>query len=414
MPANPDTPVEVAGARRGAALERWVPGVRVVRTYERSWLRAGPRRRASCSPRSSSRRAWRTPSSPGCRRSPASTRRSPACVGYALFGPSRVLVLGPDSSISPLILAAITPLLAGGDAGTAIALAGMLAILVGLVEIGLGLGKLGFVADLLSKEVQVGYMNGLGITIIVEPAAEAVRVLDRRRRLRRRGAGVLLAGLDQTDATTLARRARGARRAARPPADHPPGAGDPRRRRRRHGRLARRSASPDEGVATVGALPQGVPTPTHPVDRRERRRPAAARRGRHHARLADRHDRDRDELRRPARRRGRARPGDDRHRRGERRRRALPGVRGLHERLAHRGRRAVRGQEPGRRASSAPGSSRCCCCSCTSLLADLPQTALAAVVIVAAFSLMDLSVLRRYLAGAPQRARDLARRHRPA
>jgi high affinity sulfate transporter 1 len=42
----------------------------------------------------------------------------------------------------------------------------MLAILVGVTEIGLGLGRLGFVADLLSKEVQVGYMNGLGITII--------------------------------------------------------------------------------------------------------------------------------------------------------------------------------------------------------------------------------------------------------
>jgi high affinity sulfate transporter 1 len=91
-----------------------------------------------------------------------------AClVGYALFGPSRVLVLGPDSSISPLILASITPLLIVGDPGSAIALAGMLAIFVGLIEIGLGLGKLGFVADLLSKEVQVGYMNGLGITIIV-------------------------------------------------------------------------------------------------------------------------------------------------------------------------------------------------------------------------------------------------------
>jgi high affinity sulfate transporter 1 len=91
-----------------------------------------------------------------------------AClVGYALFGPSRVLVLGPDSSISPLILAAITPLLAGGDSGRAIVLAGMLAILVGLTEVGLGLGKLGFVADLLSKEVQVGYMNGLAVTIVV-------------------------------------------------------------------------------------------------------------------------------------------------------------------------------------------------------------------------------------------------------
>jgi high affinity sulfate transporter 1 len=91
-----------------------------------------------------------------------------AClVGYALMGPSRVLVLGPDSSVSPLIFAAIVPLVAGGGPDTAIALAGMLALFVGLIEIGLGVARLGYVADLLSKEVQIGYMNGLAITIIV-------------------------------------------------------------------------------------------------------------------------------------------------------------------------------------------------------------------------------------------------------
>jgi high affinity sulfate transporter 1 len=92
-----------------------------------------------------------------------------AClVGYAIMGPSRILVLGPDSAVSPLILAAILPLLGTSkDPATAIALAGMLALLIGAIEIGLGVAKLGFVADLLAKEVQVGYMNGLGITIIV-------------------------------------------------------------------------------------------------------------------------------------------------------------------------------------------------------------------------------------------------------
>ena len=88
-------------------------------------------------------------------------------VGYAVFGPSRILVLGPDSSISPLIFAALMPLLAGGDVHRAIALAGMLAVIVAIIEIGLGIGRLGFVADLLSSEVQVGYMNGLAIIIIV-------------------------------------------------------------------------------------------------------------------------------------------------------------------------------------------------------------------------------------------------------
>jgi high affinity sulfate transporter 1 len=92
-----------------------------------------------------------------------------AClVGYAIMGPSRILVLGPDSSLGPLIFAAIAPLVvAGDDPGKAVALAGMMALLVGLIEIGLGVARLGFVADLLSKEVQVGYMNGLAITIVV-------------------------------------------------------------------------------------------------------------------------------------------------------------------------------------------------------------------------------------------------------
>jgi high affinity sulfate transporter 1 len=88
-------------------------------------------------------------------------------IGYAIFGPSRILVLGPDSSISPMIFAALVPLLVPGDLHREIALAGMLALIVALIEIGLGLGKLGFVADLLSNEVQVGYMNGLALVIIV-------------------------------------------------------------------------------------------------------------------------------------------------------------------------------------------------------------------------------------------------------
>ena len=90
-----------------------------------------------------------------------------ACLtAYALVGPSRILVLGPDSSVSPLIFAALVPLGATDDPGTAIALAGMLAVLVGLMEIALGAGRFGFVASLLSKPVQIGYLNGLALVII--------------------------------------------------------------------------------------------------------------------------------------------------------------------------------------------------------------------------------------------------------
>jgi len=89
-------------------------------------------------------------------------------LGYAVFGPSRVLVLGPDSSLGPMIAATIAPLLlANGDPARAVALASLLAVLVGVVMVVAGLAKFGFVADLLSKPTQIGYMNGLALTIIV-------------------------------------------------------------------------------------------------------------------------------------------------------------------------------------------------------------------------------------------------------
>ena len=89
-------------------------------------------------------------------------------LGYAVFGPSKVLVLGPDSALGPMIAATVTPLLAaGGDPAKAIALASLLAILVGVIMVLAGLAKVGFVADLLSKPTQIGYMSGLAVTIVV-------------------------------------------------------------------------------------------------------------------------------------------------------------------------------------------------------------------------------------------------------
>ena len=179
-----------------------MPGVHVVRTYERRWLRpdliAGIVLAAILVPQGMAYAELAG--------LPAVTGlyTTVAClVAYAVFGPSRVLVLGPDSSVSPLIFAAIVPLLAGGDPATAVALAGMLALIVGLIEIGLGLGKLGFVADLLSKEVQVGYMNGLAITIIVGQlpklfgfSTDADGFIDELK--------AFFTGLDQTNTTALA------------------------------------------------------------------------------------------------------------------------------------------------------------------------------------------------------------------
>jgi high affinity sulfate transporter 1 len=89
-------------------------------------------------------------------------------VAYAIFGPSKILVLGPDSSLGPMIAATVIPLVAAdGDPGRAVALASMLAIMVGLITVLAGVAKLGFIADLLSKPTQIGYMNGLALTILV-------------------------------------------------------------------------------------------------------------------------------------------------------------------------------------------------------------------------------------------------------
>jgi high affinity sulfate transporter 1 len=89
-------------------------------------------------------------------------------VGYAAFGRSRILVLGPDSSLGPMIAATILPIIgSNGSPERAIALASMLALIVGTIMLAAGVAKLGFVADLLSKPTRIGYMNGLAITILV-------------------------------------------------------------------------------------------------------------------------------------------------------------------------------------------------------------------------------------------------------
>ncbi len=149
------------------AIQRFIPGIGAARIYQRSWipndLVAGLVLTALLVPQGMAY---------------AELAGLPAITGlytsimcllaYALFGPSRILVLGPDSSLGPMIAATILPLVgADGDPAKAVALASMLAILVSAFMIGAGLGKLGFVADLFSKPTQIGYMNGLALTILV-------------------------------------------------------------------------------------------------------------------------------------------------------------------------------------------------------------------------------------------------------
>ena len=155
------------GARSGGTLRDFVPGIALIRSYQRGWLAkdvvAGLVLSALLVPQGMAYAELAgLPPVTGL-------YTSILCLlGYAVFGPSRILVLGPDSSLGPMIAATIAPLaLAGGDPARAVAYASVLGLLVGLVMTVAGLAHFGFVADLLSKPTQIGYMNGLALTIIV-------------------------------------------------------------------------------------------------------------------------------------------------------------------------------------------------------------------------------------------------------
>src|SRR6202041_4116311 len=85
---------------------------------------------------------------------------------YALFGPSRILVLGPDSALAAVIFGVVVPL-SGGDPDHAIAIAGVMALVSGAILIVAGIARLGFVTELLSKPIRYGYMNGIALTVLI-------------------------------------------------------------------------------------------------------------------------------------------------------------------------------------------------------------------------------------------------------
>jgi high affinity sulfate transporter 1 len=149
---------------RGSNWLRWLPGLHTLRHYEAAWLRhdivAGLVLTTMLVPVGI---AYAVASGlPGIYGLYATIV---PLLAYAVFGPSRVLVLGPDSSLAPVILAVV--LLSGNDPHRAVALAGMMAIVSGAVCILAGLGRLGFITELLSKPIRYGYMNGIALAVLI-------------------------------------------------------------------------------------------------------------------------------------------------------------------------------------------------------------------------------------------------------
>jgi high affinity sulfate transporter 1 len=144
---------------------RWLPGFNTLRQYESSWLRhdvvAGLVMTTMLVPVGI---AYAEASGvPGINGLYATIV---PLLAYALFGPSRILVLGPDSALAPLILTVVLPL-SGGEPQRAVAVAGMMAIVSGIVCLAAGLGRLGFITELLSKPIRYGYMNGIALTVLL-------------------------------------------------------------------------------------------------------------------------------------------------------------------------------------------------------------------------------------------------------
>ena len=144
---------------------RFVPGIRVARTYKRQWL-------ANDLVAGLVLTAILVPVGMGY----AEAAGLPAIAGlyativpllvYALFGPSRILVLGPDSSLAAIIAATIAPL-ALGDPTRATDLAAGLALISGTFCVAFGVLRLGLLTELLSTPIRIGYLNGIALTVFV-------------------------------------------------------------------------------------------------------------------------------------------------------------------------------------------------------------------------------------------------------
>ena len=145
--------------------KRWLPGLNTLRGYESSWLRhdlvAGLVMTTMLVPVGI---AYAEASGvPGINGLYATIV---PLLAYALFGPSRILVLGPDSALAAVILTVVLPLSAG-EPQRAVAVASTMAIVSGFVCVAIGVVRLGFITDLLSKPIRYGYMNGIALTVLL-------------------------------------------------------------------------------------------------------------------------------------------------------------------------------------------------------------------------------------------------------
>lgn len=154
------------GGRLVTAVANWMPGLRVLLTYDKDWLRpdilAGLTVFAVLVPQ-----GMAYGSLAGVAPVAGLYAAIAALVAYAVFGSSPQLAVGPESGIAIIAAASVAPLATGTTPTHYAALAAMLALLVGVILIAGGLAKGGIAADFLSKPILLGYMNGVALIVIV-------------------------------------------------------------------------------------------------------------------------------------------------------------------------------------------------------------------------------------------------------
>ena len=160
---------------KAGPFRRWMPGLQTLLTYERGWLRRDLVAGVALS-------AFLVPVGMGY----AQASGLPAVYGlyativplvvYGLLGPSRILVLGPDSALAPMIAATILPAFARQPRSRACARS-CARILTGGFLVLIGVMRFGYVTDLLSLPIRYGYLNGIAFTVIVSqlPGCSASR-----------------------------------------------------------------------------------------------------------------------------------------------------------------------------------------------------------------------------------------------
>ena len=258
---------------------RWLPGVATLREYQRSWLRhdlvaglvlvdhAGAGGHRLCRGFGRARRSM------GC------TPRSCRCWPMPCSGPAASSCSDRTRRWRPSSWRWLLPL-SGGDPLRAVALAGAMAIVSGLVCILAGVLRLGFVTELFSKPIRYGYMNGIALTVLISQLPKLFGFsVDGEGPLRNLWAiGEAVVGrADELDSVPRSAPPRSRRSCCSSAASACPGvliavvgATAGRRRVRSGGKRA--------GSPVLGSLPQGLPAFAHSVDRLRRPRAGVDRR----------------------------------------------------------------------------------------------------------------------------------------